>query len=94
MSNKQVYVDKISPEIPEWYALVKYQDDLSLRDNYINNALNPYQKENTFYSLSDSIKRQQLMDAAIMEKARAKAMKEKQNKINRSTWRDKIKFIL
>lgn len=94
MSNKTVYVDKISPEIPEWYAAVKYKDNSSLRDNYINNALNPYKKENTFYSLRDSIKRQQLMDAAIMEKARQKEMKEKRNKINRSTWRDKIKFIL
>ena len=46
--SKQVYVDKISPEIPEWYALSKYQDDLSLRDNYINNALNPYQKRTRF----------------------------------------------
>ena len=92
--SKQVYVDKISSEIPEWYALIKYQDDLSLRDNYINNALDPYKRENTFYSLRDSIKRQQLMNAAIMEKARQKEMKEKRNRINRSTWRDKIKFIL
>ena len=92
--SKKVYVDKISPEIPEWYALIKYQDDLSLRDNYINNTLNPYKKENSFYSLRDSIKRQQLMDAAIMEKARQKEMKEKRNKTNLSTWRDKIKFIL
>ena len=92
--SKQVYVDKISPEIPEWYALIKYQDDLSLRDNYINNALDPYKKENTFYSVRDSIIRQQLMNAAIMEKARQKEMKEKRNRINRSTWRDKIKFIL
>ena len=92
--SKQIYVDKISPEIPEWYALIKYQDDLSLRDNYINNALDPYKKENTFYSLRDSIKRQQLMNAAIMEKARQKEMKEKRNRINRSTGREKINFIL
>ena len=92
--SKKVYVDKISPEIPEWYALIKYQDDLSLRDNYINNALDPYKKENVFYSLRDAIKRQQLMDAAVLEKTRYKEMKEKRIRINRSTWRDKINFIL
>ena len=94
MNNKTVYVDKISPEIPEWYAAVKYKDNSSLRDNYINNALDLYKKENTFYSLAESLKRQQLINASIMEKARHKEVKEKQRKIKRSTWRDKIKFIL
>ena len=94
MNNKTVYVDKISPEIPEWYAAVKYKDNSSLRDNYINNALDLYKKENTFYSLAESLKRQQLINASTMEKARHKEMKEKQRKIKRSTWRDKIKFIL
>lgn len=95
MNDKQkqrCYVDKIAPAIPDWYADIKYSTDMTTRENYLTNALNPYASSYSFYNLRESMKKQQLETAAKLERERQIKIKDKQNK--RKNWRNKVKYIL
>lgn len=94
MSITKPYVDKVAPSIPEWYANFKYSYDKPFRESYIDNALNPYMKAYGFYSLRDSLKKQQLQEAATLEKQRQAKLKERESQRSSSKWRDKVKFVL
>lgn len=95
MSNqKKLYVDNVAPSIPEWYAEYKYDPDKSVRESYIDNALNPYSKAYSFYNMRDSLRKQQLLEAKEIFKRHQQRMKEKQNVRSVSNWRNKINFVL
>ena len=85
---------RTAPSIPEWYANFKYSYDKPFRESYIDNALNPYMKAYGFYTLRDSLKKQQLQEAATLEKQRQAKLKERGIQRSGAKWRDKVKFVL
>ena len=87
MTSKQtVYVDKKTESYPLWVAEMKYDKSKSLRNNYIDNALRPYSRSNTYYTLGQQERRIALEDAMKEQSAN--------KKVKKKSWRDYVKFIL
>ena len=91
---KKLYVDKVAPAIPEWYAAYRYDPAKSARETYIDNALNPFLKAYSFYSMRESMKRKLLEEAKEMDRKRNEKIKEKQIQRARSGWRNRVNFVL
>jgi rRNA maturation endonuclease Nob1 len=80
-----VYVDKKTESYPEWLAEMKYDSNKSFRDNYLENAMQPFMRPNTIYTLRQQ---QQLSQLEAAKKLTTVKNKKKKN------WRDYVRFIL
>lgn len=92
-SNK-LYVDRVAPSVPEWYASMKYDPKHSIREEYINNSTNPYTNDYRFYTARDAItiKQQQNADA-IYNNYQNNIRGQLINQMN-NQWRNKVGFLL
>ena len=90
--SSSLYVDKVAPAIPQWYAEYKYQYDKPVRELYIESALDPYAKAYRFYTMSEAVKRKRLLEAAKLEKKRHAKLRAKL--ASRASWRSHVQFVL
>ena len=91
--NKKPYSDNIATLIPQWYADTKYDRNKSTRQNYIDNALDPYKKAYSFYTMREMLKKKLLDEANVKEKERREKLNVREGLLALSNWRNKITFL-
>ena len=94
MTENKLYVDRVAPSIPEWYAEFKYDPDKSFREEYMMIANNPYQNEYKFYHMRNEIMKDQQQNADTIFNQRQDQIRNQINMRLSNQWRNKVNFVL